>query len=145
MRVCAIESEALRPILKKPAVIAAFSCLAFFCTSSVVAADPDTERRVRFNEGIVAFNDRDYVKARRIFAELVRAVETDVGALYGLGLCQLQLNQYAAAGRSFDRVLQLEPDRLEVGPRRRGARVDLPGPRIECPASRRGVEPRELA
>ncbi len=51
-----------------------------------VGSDQDTQRRVRFNRGIVAFGQGDYAGAERIFAELVGTDEADVAGRYWLGL-----------------------------------------------------------
>jgi tetratricopeptide (TPR) repeat protein len=89
-------------------------CLGGSLAGSVLADGVQTSRRVRFNEGIVAFTERDYATAERLFAQLSREDESDFAALYWLGLCQLQSNQYAEAHASFDRVLAIAPDYPEV-------------------------------
>jgi tetratricopeptide (TPR) repeat protein len=81
---------------------------------SAWASSAQTGRRVRLNEGIIAFNQRDYAGARRIFAELVDADDKDAAALYWLGLCQLQLNDYIGAEQSLSRTVDLAPQQVEV-------------------------------
>ncbi len=83
-------------------------------TSPAVGSDEDTQRRVRFNRGMVAFGQSDYAGAERIFAELVATDETDVAGRYWLGLCQLQQYEYAAATASFQKVLELSPESLDA-------------------------------
>lgn len=78
------------------------------------AANDETRRRVRFNQGIVAFHQRDYPAAQRLFTDLVREDPADVAALYWLGMCQLQRSDYAAASTAFEKVMQLAPDRVEA-------------------------------
>ncbi|MCG3137023.1 MAG: hypothetical protein HJJLKODD_00864 [Phycisphaerae bacterium] len=82
--------------------------------ASAWAASDETQRRVQFNRGVVAFTQRDYSAAEQIFAELVGSDRDDVGSRYYLGLCRLQLNQYEAASQELAEVLKLAPDRLEV-------------------------------
>ncbi|MCH8853757.1 MAG: tetratricopeptide repeat protein, partial [Planctomycetes bacterium] len=79
-----------------------------------VGSEAETQRRVRFNRGIVAFGQGDYAGAERVFAELVRTDETDVAGRYWLGLCQLQQYEYAAATASFQKVLELSPENLDA-------------------------------
>ncbi len=78
-------------------------------------ADGDqTRRRVQFNRGIVAFEQGDYAAAQRIFDDLVGQDGADVAALYWLGLCQLQRDDYAAAGATFEKVIEIAPEHLEA-------------------------------
>ena len=79
------------------------------------SADSDqTQRRVQFNRGIVAFGQGDYAAAQRIFEDLVGEDGADVAALYWLGLCQLQRDDYAAAGATFQKVIEIAPEHLEA-------------------------------
>lgn len=82
--------------------------------ASLLAASEQTRRRVKFNEGIIAFTQAEYAAAEQIFTDLVVEESDDAGALYWLGLCQLQLDRHTEAAESFERVLRLAPDRAEV-------------------------------
>ncbi len=77
-------------------------------------SSPEIERRVRQNQGIVAFTQRDYLSAEQIFSDLVKTNPDDPGAWYWLGLSELQRNRYSAATAALQRVMQLAPDRVEV-------------------------------
>lgn len=81
---------------------------------SASANSEQTQRRVQFNRGIVAFGQGDYAAAQRIFEDLVGVDEPDVAALYWLGLCQLQRDDYVAAGATFQKVIEIAPEHLEA-------------------------------
>ncbi len=92
----------------------AATCLLVALTARPAGAEPETRRRVQFNQGIVAFSQRDYPTAQLLFEALLEAEPEDVAARYWLGLCQLQQNGYEEARHSFEQVLRLAPDRVEA-------------------------------
>jgi len=83
-------------------------------TSLASATGEETDRRVRFNRGVIAFQEGDYSKAESFFAQLVQENDQNTGALYWLGLCQLQRNKYGLAAESLNKVLELDSERVAV-------------------------------
>ncbi|HEY3242410.1 MAG TPA: tetratricopeptide repeat protein, partial [Phycisphaerae bacterium] len=89
-----------------------------------MAASEQTQRLVRFNEGVVAFVGGRYAEAESIFKALADSDPNDAASLYYLGLTYLQLGDYDRAADTLDRVTRIAPNLLEPAIREE-ARLDL--------------------
>jgi tetratricopeptide (TPR) repeat protein len=85
------------------------------CACELAGAGIDTDRRVRFNQGVDAFTRGASGQAIQIFDDLLQDDPKDVASLYYLGLCYLQTEQYAEATQTLEKVLTVHPELIEAG------------------------------
>ncbi len=96
------------PRRARPCVLALAGWLLLAPAPWAGASSEQTQRLIRFNEGVVLFVDGRYVDARAVFEQLSAADPSDVGSLYYLGLVHLQLGEYDQAANVLGRVVTTE-------------------------------------
>ena len=87
-----------------------------FCilSAEAISAGIDTDRRVRFNQGVDAFTRGATGQAIQIFEGLLQDEPEDAAVLYYLGLTYLEREQYAEATGAFEKVLRIQPELVEA-------------------------------
>lgn len=62
-----------------------------------------------FDQGVKAYNERNYQQAAKIFEELIRNDQTSSNVYYNLGNCYFRMNQLAPAIASYNKALRFDP------------------------------------
>jgi len=74
-----------------------------------------------YNQGVIAWNAKDYPKAQELFAATVAANANHAEAHYMLGLANLNLGKLPEAGKEFETYLKLAP----TGPNAKAAQTNF--------------------
>ncbi len=67
-----------------------------------------------FEDGILAYNEENYLLAEQKFDSIVQQFPRDIGALYNLGLSAIENKSYGKAIWAFERILKFHPNDTEV-------------------------------
>jgi len=67
-----------------------------------------------FDEGVKAFDEKEYTQAIQKFEEIIAETPNDVAAYYNLGLSQMANENYGEALWAFEKVLKFKPNDTEA-------------------------------
>ena len=67
-----------------------------------------------FDEGIKAFNERDYEKAQALFEAVIEKTPQDASGYYNLGLTHQELKHYGKAIWAYEKTLKYTPNDSEA-------------------------------
>jgi Flp pilus assembly protein TadD len=81
------------------------------------ATSPDT----LYNQGVIAWNAKDYAKAQELFAQTAAANPNHAEAHYMLGLVNLNLGKLPEAAKEFETYLKIAP----TGPNAKAAQTNF--------------------
>ena len=91
-----------------------FICAALLVATSLAAAQQTSSSSIdvksRMEEGVAAFRAHDYKRALSIFNEVTAADPNNIMAHNLAGNCSMEMRDFPAAIRSFQRAVQLQPD-----------------------------------
>ncbi|MBN2801716.1 MAG: tetratricopeptide repeat protein, partial [Deltaproteobacteria bacterium] len=88
----------------------------FLVGSSLFAQEENSDAKKSFNDGVAAFEDKDFETALKSF-EAAYSLNPSWKLLYNIGQCQGALKKYGLAVGSFEKYLSTGGDDIEDGRR----------------------------